>query len=140
MNFIFCAFFLSGIWFGLADEGTRCYPSAALIKKAEFLSLKEKTIENLMLDFSPFVKLIYQLDESINELKTKVPQFLKKFEARNDTLDDFKFVMDRQNKEYFVSTKKSKLFNVGRRCTFGPIFLVEKFNVFGLCSNVCHSF
>ena len=117
MNFIFCAFFLSGIWFGLADEGTRCYPSAALIKKAEFLSLKEKTIENLMLDFSPFVKLIYQLDESINELKTKVPQFLKKFEARNDTLDDFKFVMDRQDKEYFVSTKKSKLFNVDRRCT-----------------------
>ena len=42
MNLIFCALFFSGIWFGLADEGTRCYPSAALIKKAEFLSLKEK--------------------------------------------------------------------------------------------------
>ena len=100
MNLIFCALFFSGIWFGLADEGTRCYPSAALIKKAEFLSLKQKTIKNVLLDFSPFVQLIYQLDESLSKLKNKVPNFLNKFQSRNDTLDNFKFVMDRQNKEY----------------------------------------
>ena len=99
------------------ETQVQCMDSVALKQVSEFDGLIETKVNNLNLNFEPFVSLVQELYQNLNILKTSVPSFLS--DLKSQVPNTVSFLYSDQLFDYYISKQEVLLSKVDVECISG---------------------